>query len=175
MNFIDLLLTRRSIRTYNNKEISNDLLETIIKCGMYAPSARNQQAWHFIVVTEKELLIQMIEFLPNGKMLKDAYAAILVCGDEELEKSKGYWPTDCAAATQNILLAAHALNIGSVWLGVYPRKERQEALKKLFTLPESIHPFSLISLGYTDEKVEKPDRFNKKRIYYNTFTKIMDR
>jgi nitroreductase len=100
-------------------------------------------------------------------MLKEAALAILVCGDEKLELSKGYWPVDCAAATQNILLAAHALELGAVWLGVYPRRERQDGIRKIFNLPDHIHPFSVVSVGYPDEQKAVPERYNEERVHWN--------
>jgi len=105
--------------------------------------------------------------LADPGCLPGAALAILVCGDENLELSKGYWPVDCAAATQNILLAAHALGLGAVWLGVYPRQERQSALRKIFGLPSHVHAFSLISIGYPAEEKGLPDRLKKDRIRWN--------
>ena len=78
-------------------------------------------------------------------MLGSAQLAILVCGDEDLELSKGYWVVDCSAATQNMLLAAHSLGLGAVWLGVHPRVERKKEIRNIFDLPENIQPLSLIS------------------------------
>jgi nitroreductase len=99
-------------------------------------------------------------------MLPHAAAAIVVCGDEQLANTPAYWPVDCAAATENILLAAHGLGLGGVWLGVYPREERMEAVAKVFELPLHIHPFAVISLGYPAELKTLPDRFKQERIHY---------
>ena len=134
---------------------------------MYAPSARNQQPWHFIVIDQGDLFERIMKVHPYSAMLSEAAVAILVCGDDKLELSKGYWPVDCAAATQNILLSAHSLGLGSVWLGVYPRKERIDGIREIFSLPANIHPFSLVSLGYPAEKKEVPARFNEKRVRWN--------
>lgn len=167
MDFQDIILTRRSIRHFTDQKISEKQIETILKAAMYAPSARNEQPWHFIVVEQKDTLAKIAIVHPYAKMLNEAALAILVCADEKLEKSAGYWSTDCAAATQNILLSAHALGLGSVWLGVYPREERMNDIRKLFALPQNIHPFSLVALGYPNETKEYPQRFNTDRIHFN--------
>ena len=106
MDSIDYILTRRSIRKYTKQTIPDEMIKELIEAGVSAPSAGNQQPWQFIVIDDREVLDKTSQFLPNGKLLKDANKAILVCGDLNVETYKGYWPIDCAAATQNILLAA---------------------------------------------------------------------
>lgn len=169
MDIIEGILTRRSIREYTDKEVTNDQIEILLKSAMYAPSARNQQPWHFIVITDRKILNKITEIHPYAKMLSEAQLAILVCGDENLELSKGYWVVDCSAATQNILLAAHDLGLGAVWLGIHPREERKKAIKELFNLHDNIQPLSLISIGYSKVKKEMPDRFKPERIHYNAW------
>lgn len=166
MDHVELIRTRRSIRKYLPLEITQHTIEQLLEAGMYAPSAKNEQPWHFIVIKNKEKMTDLAEFLPFGKMLPFASVAIMVCADLKLEKSPGYWPIDCAAATQNILLEAHGSGLGAVWLGVYPRPERMEALVRYFDLPESIKPFSIISLGVPDENKTTPERYNPNRIHY---------
>ncbi|MDA3954963.1 MAG: nitroreductase family protein [Bacteroidales bacterium] len=167
MEIIKGILTRRSIRKYTDKQISEEQIETLLKAGMYAPSASNQQPWHFIVIKDREILNKIAEVHPYAKMLTQAPLAILVCGDQNLELSKDYWVVDCSAATQNILLAAHDLGLGAVWLGVHPRIERKADIRKIFELPNHIQPMSLISIGYPDEEKEMPERFKPERIHYN--------
>ncbi|MCK5029180.1 MAG: nitroreductase family protein [Bacteroidales bacterium] len=169
MEIIEGILTRRSIRKYTNKEVADEQIQLLLKAGMYAPSASNQQPWHFVVITDRKILNIISEVHPYAKMLKQAQLAILVCGDEDRELSKGYWVVDCSAATQNILLAAHDLGLGAVWLGVHPREERKNEIRKIFDLPHNIQPMSLISIGYPDEEKETPDRFKPERIHYNTW------
>jgi len=169
MDAIDGILTRRSIRKYTNKSIPDEVIKELLEAGVSAPSAGNQQPWQFIIIDNREVLDEASQVLPNGKLLKDANKAILVCGDLNLETHKGYWPIDCSAATQNILLAAHAKGLGACWLGVYPREERVENLKKLFKTPEHIIPFSVISLGFPDEESKKVDRYDDSKIHKNTW------
>ena len=164
---IDAILKRRSIRHYRGEPVDKSKINELLTAGMYAPSARNEQPWHFVVIEDRRLLEKIMEVHPYASMLSGAAFAILVCGDETLELSKGYWSVDCAASTQNLLLAAHALGLGAVWLGVYPREERQSGIREIFGLPSHIHPFSLISVGYPAEDKPVPDRFREDRIRWN--------
>ena len=163
---INNIISRRSIRKYTEQVVSEENVNTIIKAGMYAPSAVNKQPWHFVVFKEQKTFEQITSLHPNGQMLAKASKAILVCGDKNLAHAEGYIPCDCSAATQNMLLTAHALGLGAVWIGIYPRDARIEGLKKIFNLPEHIIPFSIISLGYPNETKDTPDRFKPDRIHY---------
>ena len=164
---IDAILKRRSIRRYRRGNVDKSVIKELLIAGMYAPSARNQQPWHFVVTGDRETLGRIMSVHPYASMLSGAALAILVCGDETLELSKGYWAVDCAAATQNILLAAHALGLGAVWLGVYPRRERQDAIREIFSLPGHIHPFALVSVGYPAEEKAVPDRIREDRVHWD--------
>jgi nitroreductase len=164
---IEAIIARRSIRHYIRKNVDKSVTDLLLKSAMYAPSARNQQPWHFIVIDQQELFKKIMKVHPYSSMLSEAAVAILVCGDEKLELSKGYWPVDCSAATQNILLAAHSLDLGSVWLGVYPRKERMDGIREIFSLPGHIQPFSLVSIGYPAEEKEVPERLKEDRVRWN--------
>jgi len=165
METLKAISTRRSIRKFNSHEIPENLVEKILLAGMQAPSARNCQPWHFIVVTDRKLLDKIPLIHPYAEMMYQATLAILVCGDLNLEKSVEYCAINCSAATQNILLAAHDLGLGAVWLGVYPREERAEGLKKLFNISDDIVPISLIACGYPAEILSAEDRFKKDRIH----------
>jgi nitroreductase len=164
---IDFILTRRSIRKYTSEQVSEETIELLLKAGSYAPSANNFQPWHFLTVTEREILNKLSTVHPYAGMLKQAPLAILVCGDNNLQPILGYQAVDCSAATQNILLAAHAIGLGGVWLGVFPREQRMKDIKEFFQLPENINPITLISIGYPDEKITQTDRFNKEKIHLN--------
>lgn len=165
MDIINFLCSRRSIRKYTKKSIPEDEVLKVLKAAMYAPSARNQRPWHFIVVHNRETLSKITEIHPYANMLNNAQLAVIVCADLNLEQSEGYWVQDCAAATQNILLAIHGLGMGGVWLGVHPRAERSNGIRKIFNLPEHIMPFSMVSVGFPDEEKQMPDRFDIKRIH----------
>lgn len=168
-DFQEIIRTRRSIRKYLKQVVDKEQIMQLLEAAMYAPSARNEQPWHFIVVNEREILNKITEIHPYAAMLKDAPLAILVLADKNIEKTEGYRVQDCSAATQNILLSAHAMGLASVWLGVYPRTERMLEINKLFCLPQHIEAISIIALGYADEQKQFPDRFKKERIHYNNW------
>jgi nitroreductase len=163
--FTDIIISRRSIRKYTEQEVTDLQIEELLKAAMYAPSAGNQQPWHFVIIRNKETFSEIHEFHPFSQMLDQASVAIAVCADLSLETKKGYWMIDCAAATENVLLAAHAMELGAVWLGIYPREERMAGLKKLLVLPETVEAFSLISIGYPAEEKKLPNRFKTDRIH----------
>jgi len=167
METMEAILTRRSVRKYIKNEISENTIKELIEAGMNAPSAGNEQPWHFILINDPSILEKVPTFHNHAKMLKDASIAILVCGDLNLEKHEGMWIQDCSAATENILLAVRAKKLGAVWLGIYPREKRIKGMRKLLDIPENVMPFSLISLGYPDEEQKKVNRYDKSRIHYN--------
>lgn len=167
METLEAIHTRRSIRKYTSQPVSEKIINELLAAAMMAPSAGNQQPWHFVVIRVRQTLDAIAKFHPHGKMLKDAPVAILVCGDPSLEAYRGRWVLDCSAATQNILLAAHAKGLGAVWVGIYPEASRIDGMRGLLTLPEHIIPLSLIPLGYPAEHVPQPDRFNASRIHYD--------
>jgi nitroreductase len=166
MDVLEAILNRRSIRQYTDRPVSDDVIEILLKAAMYAPSAVNKQPWHYIVFRDREIMEGIISFHQNAAMLRHANVAILVCWDEELQHDAGYGPVDCSAATQNILLSAFSLGLGSVWVGLYPRIQRMEAVHALFGLPQNIRPFSIVSLGYPAEERKMPMRFNRDRIHF---------
>jgi len=163
------ILSRRSIRRYTSKEIPEELIKDLLKAAMSAPSAGNQQPWQFVVINDRTILDEIPKFHPYAQMLTQAPVAILVCGDLKRETHRGYWIQDCSAATQNILLAAHAKGLGAVWLGIYPREERVKGMRKLLNIPEQVIPFSLISIGYPAEQKPPSNRYDESRIHYNTW------
>lgn len=169
METFDAIITRRSTRKFKDKKISKEIIEEILKAAMFAPSAYNEQPWQFIVIDDRNLLDEIPNIHPHADMCKKAPLAILVCADLTKEQSENMYVLDCAAATQNIMLAAHDKNIGSVWVGIYFRKDHIDAFTKFLSLPKHIIPISLVPLGYPDEELKKADRFKKDRIHYNSF------
>ena len=152
MDTIEAIMTRRSIRKYTANRVPAEVVEQLLRAGMAAPSAANEQPWHFVVITERKTLVQVPTFHAHAHMLKEAALAILVCNDSGLELMKGRGVLDCSAATQNMLLAAHALGLGAVWLGIYPVEERMNGMRKLLNMPSRVVPVALVSLGYPDER-----------------------
>lgn len=167
METLEAIFNRRSIRKYTGEKIPADKIEQILKAAMYAPSAMNYQPWHFIVLDKRETIDQIFKINPHAEMVKEAALSIIVCGDLKLEMNIDYLVEDCSAATQNALLAIHALGLGAVWVSGYPNKEVVEGIRKYYELPENIVPVSIISLGYPAEQVAAEERFNKSKIHNN--------
>jgi nitroreductase len=165
MDAIDAILTRRSIRRYGDEPLPDLVIFELLRAAMAAPSAGNEQPWHFIIIKDRDALDRITQIHPYAQMLKEAPMAVLVCGDLELERHKGFWVQDCSAATQNILIAARAKDLGAVWLGVYPREDRVNGLRRLLDIPDGIVPFALIALGYPAEEKRREDRYNVDRIH----------
>lgn len=164
---MESILNRKSIRKYKDAKIRQEQVEELLRAGMQAPSAGNEQPWEFIVLRNKEVMKKITEIHPYSKMLLNADVAIVVCGDESKEIFEGFWVQDCSAATENILLAAEEKGLGAVWLGVYPLQDRVDGIKKILDLPDSVIPLSIIPIGYPAEEKEAADRFNKERIHYD--------
>lgn len=167
MDAIEMILTRRSIRAYTEQPVTEATIELLLKAAMAAPSASNKQPWKFVVITERIQLDKLAEVCPYGKMLTQAPLAIAVCGDMQADQDSGYWVQDCSAATQNILLAAHASGLGAVWLGVYPRPKRVADVARLLDLPTGIIPLGLLSIGYPAEVKPPSERFDLSKVHYN--------
>ena len=167
MDTLDAIRTRRSIRTYLDQPVPEELIQKLLAAAMQAPSARNQQPWQFIVIDDRAILAAIPKFMPNAAMVGGAPLAILVCGDLDLEQSEGYWVVDCAAAVENMLLSAHALGLGAVWCGVYPREQRMEGLRRLVGLPANVMAHSLVVLGSAAETVSPENRYRPERVRRN--------
>ena len=167
MEAMDAILSRRSIRKYTEGPVPDEVLNELLAAAMSAPSAGNQQPWHFVVIRERGILDEIPKYHPYSAMLKEASVAILVCGDLKSEKHKGYWVQDCSAATENLLIAVEAKGLGAVWLGVYPREERVAGIRKLLGLPEHIIPLSLIPVGYKGEQKPPANRYDASKVHHN--------
>ena len=163
---MEAIFKRRSVRRYTNQAIRAEDITQLLQAAMAAPTARNCQEWEFVVVRDKAMFQKIMAVHPYAKMLAQADCAIVVCGNTKREMAPNYWPADCGATTQNILLAATALGIGSVWLGVYPNEERMAAVSRLLNLPQHIKPLNIISLGMPDEKLAEVNRFDPAKIHY---------
>jgi nitroreductase len=167
METIEAILTRRSIRKYKPDPVPDEVVKELLEAAMSAPSAGNQQPWHFIVIHDRAILDAIPTFHPYSQMLKEAPLGIVVCGDLEKQIHDGYWVQDCSAATENLLLAAHAKGLGAVWLGVYPREPRVIGVKEILKLPDYIIPLCIISLGLPAEEKPPAKRFIPERIHYD--------
>ncbi len=173
MELMEGLLTRRSIRRFTGRPVTREQVETVIRAAMHAPSARNKQPWHFVVTRDPKMFRRIMEVHPYASMLERAGVAILVCGDLQRQHGEGYWVVDCSAATENLLLAIHALGLGGVWLGVHPRNDRKRAMKDLFRLPDHIEPLALVAMGEPAEHPPQPDdRYHPELIHWEQWPNI---
>jgi len=170
MNTLDAIYSRRSIRKFTEETVSDEQVQILMKAAMAAPSATNEQAWRFVIIRDKNTMNSIQEFHPFASMLATANLVIAVLGDLTEEHHPGYWPLDTSAATQNLLLAAHELGLGAVWLGVYPRDERMRAVSELLELPEEYPPLCLIPIGHPAEEKMSVDRFNPEKVHLERFT-----
>lgn len=169
MEVFEAIYHRRSIRRYAERPVPEELISDLLGAAMMAPSAGNAQPWQFIVITARETLVKVPQFNPYAAMAAQAPLAILVCGDLDLEKYPGYWVQDCAAATQNLLLAAHARGLGAVWTGIYPMEDRVTHFRRHFELPPRVIPLALVVIGWPAQKASRKDRYRAERIHRETW------
>jgi len=165
---MDILLDRKSVRKYADGGVSQEDLEYILRCAMSAPTARNTRCYSFIVVRNKETHKKIAAVHPAAQMILQAPLAVLVVGDAG-KVYENYLPQDCAAATENMLLAATAKGYGSVWCGVYGNKERQAAVEKLFSLPPDIKAFSIVVIGKSADNSPAKNGWQPEKIKYETW------
>jgi nitroreductase len=166
------ILTRTSIRDYENKQIDECKIDSLLQAAMSAPTARNQQPWKFVVINDKEILKTISEQFKSMRMAEKAPIAIVVCGDLDLAldgEGRDYWVQDASAATENLLLAAHSMGLGAVWCGIYPIQERVDTLSKLLNLPDNIVPLNVIPIGYPAENPNPKDKWKPENVRYNTW------
>lgn len=165
---LEVIYTRRSVRSFTGEGISREDLMKLLRAGMSAPSAVNVQPWSFIVVTDRTTLDKLCDKLPHAKMLDKAGAAIVVCGipDKDEVFSKDYWVMDCSAASQNILLAAHALGLGSVWTAVHVDKERVKTVREILNIPDNIIPLNVLPIGVPKGSGQPIDKFKEENIHW---------
>lgn len=167
---VNSIFKRRSIRNYLDKEVEIEKLTLLLKAAMAAPTAGNRQPWEFIVVTDKERLDELKSTLREGQY--NPPAAIVVCGNMKLafsNKDKEIWTQDCSAAIENMLIAAVGLDLGSVWIGLYPQINKCKPVSKILNIPDYVIPMSVIYFGYPAENKEPRTQYNEKRIYWQEY------
>lgn len=165
---INSIMTRSSVRKYTEQEVSADIIDKILKAGMAAPTAGNRQPWEFYVVRDTNIISQFPQVTKFAEpMASNANIAIVVCGvpSEAFPLEPNYWVQDVSAASENILLATHALGLGAVWSGVYPGEERVAKLRTLLNLPDKFIPFNIIFLGHTDAAPIVKDKWKGEKVH----------
>ncbi len=165
MDIFEALFTRRSIRKFTSQEVSDDDVTRMLDAAMAAPSAGNVQPWRFIVVRSATGRQAIADINPYAQMAPQSSVCIAVCADTTVERYVGYWPQDCSAALQNMLLAARGMGIGTVWTGVYPMEDRVNAFKALYKLPPHIMPLGVVVCGYPDQAFTHRSNYDAKKVF----------
>lgn len=171
-NAIETIMTRTSIRSFTDRAVSADTVEMLLRAGMAAPTAVNLQPWHFVVVNDRAKIDELGGNGRQSQMWHESPLVIVVCGNMEKAMEgvgQAFWVQDCSAATENILLAAHALGLGAVWTGCYPIEERVANISQVLGLPEHIVPLCVIVMGYPNESPQPKDKWKPENVSYNGF------
>lgn len=170
---IDNIMTRTSVRAYTSDPVPAEAIETLLKAGMAAPTAMNSQPWEFVVVNDRDTLDKLAGSLRYARMLKGAPLAIVVCGHSTFTDRGGnvrenkFWVDDCSAASENILLAAHALGLGAVWTAA--KDDRAVIVREALGIPEDINPLNVIVIGYPAENPAPKDKWKPEKVHYNRY------
>ena len=164
------IMTRVSVREFTGEKISAEQIDTLLRAAMAAPSAINKQPWAFIVVTDDKLIAKLGEALPYSRCSNHPACAIIPCGDlsKAIEGEMGaFWINDVSAATENLLLAAHAMGLGAVWTGLHPDMNRAKLVQEMLGLPEHIIPLCVVPVGIPAEQPAVKDKYKPENIHYN--------
>ncbi len=170
---LECILTRTSVRQYQpDRTISRDTVETLLRAAMSAPTAVNKQPWAFIALDDRAALDSLAQVLPYARMLTKAPLAIVTCGDlskaiDGEDADKGFWIQDVSAATENLLLAAHAMGLGAVWTGVYPDAERVKDVQERLGLPANVIPLAVVPVGYPTGPQKPKEKWDPANVHFN--------
>lgn len=169
---IDDIMTRTSVRSYSGRQVEPEKIDTLLRAAMAAPTAGNKQPWRFVVINDKAILQSISDNFNTMTMARDASVAIVMCGDTSATfggDARDYWIEDVSAASENLLLAAHATGLGAVWCGIYPQQTRVEQFSKMLNLPQNIVPMACICIGYPAAETTPKDKWHPEYIHYNTW------
>ncbi len=169
---LDNIMTRVSVRQFTGEPITDEQVETLLRAAMAAPSAINSQPWAFMVINDVNTLAAIGEKFPNSRCQNNPAVAIVMCGDMDKALpgvNRDFWIDDVSAATENLLLAAHAMGLGAVWTGVHPNMERVTLLQELLGLPQTIIPLCVVPVGHPAENPAVKDKFKAENIHYNVW------
>jgi nitroreductase len=167
---MDIIFSRRSIRSYTAQPVDRQTLMMLLEAAMAAPSAVNSQPWEFVVVTETAVLDRLRQRIIYGQY--NAQAIIAVCGSPDVANNnagRNYWIQDCSAALENILIAAAGLGLGSVWVGVYPEEEKVKAVRQVLNIPDTVIPLGLVYLGYPAENQPPHTKYDEQKVHWQQY------
>lgn len=167
------ILQRKSVRSYTDRPVTKSQLDTLVRAAMAAPTGRDMRPWKFIIINDRQAMKSLADQLPYAKMLAEAQAAVVVCGDLSILDKEGKpstnWMFDCSAATENLLLQAEAMGLGAVWTAAYPYEDRLTAVKQALQLPDHIVPLNVIPIGYPKGDTQPKDKYDANNIHYNAW------
>ncbi|MDE6682883.1 MAG: nitroreductase family protein, partial [Muribaculaceae bacterium] len=169
---IEDIMTRTSVRSYSDKKVAKETVDTLLRAAMAAPTAMNKQPWRFVVIEKRELLDSIAAKFKSMTMAAKAPLAVVMCGDMTAAiegEGREYWVQDVSAASENLLLAAHAVGLGAVWCGIYPIAERVNDFSKMLELPENIVPMACICIGYPEGINQPKDKWKPEYVHYNSW------
>jgi nitroreductase len=159
------MMTRRSIRKFEDTPVTDAQIKMMLEAAMNAPSAGDGRPWRFVVTTDRAKLDALADAVDEGNaMFKQAQAAILICLDESLEGFKGFGPQDCSCAAQNLQLAAHDMGLGTVWIAIINVPPRIAGCRKVLDVPENLIPFALFPIGVPGETLPPEVRYDESRV-----------
>ncbi len=163
---LDNIFARKSVRSYTDEPVSPEQVETILKAAMAAPSGMNMQPWRFVVVTDQKVKDKLA--VGFNKMIAKAPVVIIVCGKttNKLGAPNKNWTADCAASTENLLLAVEALGLGAVWTACYPYEDRMNPTVEALGLPENVSPYCIVPIGHPAGNDKPKDKWNPENIHY---------
>ena len=167
----DIILTRRSIRKYKpGVKVTQEQLDYILKAAFTGANAGNRQPWEFLIVDTEETKSKILKVHKWCDFLKEASLAIIILGNTDINAD--FWVTDCAIASENIMLAANALDLGTCLCVGHPIPEIMAGIAREFDLPENIKLFGHVVIGKPDEEKEPAlERVDPKKIHYNVYSK----
>jgi nitroreductase len=167
---IDFILKRRSIRRFEARPVEEEKITALLRAGMAAPSAVNSQPWEFVVVTEEPVLKKLRTVMEYGKMIAPLVIAPL--GSPKVAANPAgetYWVQDCVAAIENILIAAANIDLGAVWVGVYPRERKMAAVREILNIPADVYPLCLLHIGYPAEQKPATSKYKAERVHWQKY------
>jgi nitroreductase len=163
---LDLIKKRRSIRKYTPDPVSDDAVRKLLEAAMAAPSADNLQPWEFVVVQDADLRQQLARTHPWSDMCADAPVVFVVCAEE---RRASHWVEDASAATENLLLAAAGLDLGAVWVGVYPNAQNEEHVRQALDIPGKLRILCLVPVGHPAESKAPRTKYDEAKVHYDGY------
>lgn len=164
---LQVIHSRRSVRNFIDRPVSEDDLVTLVRAGMAAPSGKNVRPWYFYIILDRDILNKLADELPTAKMLAGSHAAIVVCGDltvADTSAYRNYWVMDCSAASENILVAAESMGLGAVWTALFPYNDRMDILRRHISVPATTIPLNIIPVGYPSGIDNPKDKWDPSKL-----------